>query len=134
MGCKDGRDTDCDSDEKPAHKVTVPNFVIGRYEITQIDWYDVMGNNPSNFRNCDQCPVENVSWDSVQDFIKKANAKYGKKYRLPTEAEWEYAARGGRLSGGFFYSGSKNLDDVAMLLLSEIHSRSRTPMVRWWPI
>ena len=118
MGCKDGRDTECYDDEKPAHTVTISTFAISRYEITQADWRAVMGNAPSNFKNCDQCPVEQVSWDDIQDFIKKANAKYssvlgGRKYRLPTEAEWEYAARGGNASGNLLYAGSKNLGDVA---------------------
>ena len=81
--------------EKPAHKVTVSDFYIGKYEVTQKQWTGIMGTNPSYFKGCDNCPVENVSWDSVQVFIQKLNIKTGKTYRLPTEAEWEYACRAG---------------------------------------
>jgi formylglycine-generating enzyme required for sulfatase activity len=72
-----------------------------------------MGNNPSNFQNCDDCPVEMVSWDDAQAFIAKLNQRTGKHYRLPTEAEWEYAARGGSKSNGYTYSGSNDLNSVA---------------------
>jgi len=77
------------------HRVTLSNFYIGRYEVTQKQWRAVMGNNPSHFTNCDNCPVEMISWYDAQEFIKKLNAKMGKTYRLPTEAEWEYACRAG---------------------------------------
>ena len=81
--------------EKPVHEVCVDDFTIGTYEVTQAQWKAVMGNNPSFFKNCgDNCPVERVSWNDAQDFIHKLNEMTGKKYRLPTEAEWEYAARG----------------------------------------
>jgi len=99
-------------DEKPIHSVTVSDFYIGKYEVTQKEWQAVMGSNPSNFKG-DDLPVEQVRWDDVQDFIKKLNAKTGKKYRLPTEAEWEYAARGGNKSNGYIYSGSNDLGSVA---------------------
>jgi formylglycine-generating enzyme required for sulfatase activity len=95
------------------HRVTVNPFSIGQYEVTQADWYEVMGTNPSSFKNCDDCPVENVSWNDAQEFIKAANRKYGRNFRLPTEAEWEYAARGGKKSQGWRYSGSSSLDEVA---------------------
>ena len=96
MGCQDGRDEDCSIDEKPAHTVTLSAFQIGKYEVTQADWRAVMGDNPSYFKNCDDCPVEQVSWDEIQEFLKKLNSlNPGKNYRMPTEAEWEYAARGG---------------------------------------
>jgi len=81
-------------DRKPAHTVALKSFNIGAYEVTQEQWEDVMGKNPSIY-NCAQCAVTNVSWNDVQEFITKLNAK-GKHYRLPTEAEWEYAARGGQ--------------------------------------
>ncbi len=81
--------------EFPVHNVTVSDFYLGKYEVTQAQWRWIMGTNPSHFRDCDQCPVEQVSWDDIQGFIKKLNAKTGKTYRLPTEAEWEYAAGGG---------------------------------------
>lgn len=101
-------------DEKPAHHVTLNNFYIGKYEVTQAEWRHVMGSNPSELYNtgCDRCPVDLVSWDDVQEFISKLNALTGKLYRLPTEAEWEYAARGGNKSQGYLYSGSNNLDEV----------------------
>jgi formylglycine-generating enzyme required for sulfatase activity len=113
MGCKIGRDKDCSDDEKPAHSVTVNDFYIGKYEVTQAEWKKVMGNSPSHFKDCGNCPVEQVSWNDVQEFLKKLNTQNsGKNYRLPTEAEWEYAARGGNLSRGFLYAGSNNLKDV----------------------
>jgi formylglycine-generating enzyme required for sulfatase activity len=113
MGCTYEQGNDCDSDEKPAHQVTLSNFYIGKYEITQAQWEAVMGNNPSSFSGCDNCPVENVSWNDVQDFIRKLNAVTGKNYRLPTEAEWEYAARGGNQSKNYKYSGSNSVSEVA---------------------
>jgi len=101
--------------EKPIHSVTVNDFYIGKYEVTQAQWRDVMGSDPSelNFKGCDQCPVERVSWNDIQDFLKKLNQKTVKKYRLPTEAEWEFASKGGTKSKGFKYSGSDNIDEVA---------------------
>jgi len=81
-------------DEKPVHTVCIGNFYLGKAEVTQKQWKDIVGDNPSKFE-CDDCPVERVSWHNVQDFIKKLNDKTGMNYRLPTEAEWEYAARSG---------------------------------------
>ena len=86
-------DTGAD-DEKPVHTVCVGDFYLGQAELTQKQWKDIVGDNPSKFK-CDDCPVERVSWNDVQDFIKKLNEKTGMHYRLPTEAEWEYAARSG---------------------------------------
>ena len=100
-------------DEKPTHLVTLTNdYYIGKYEVTQALWKAVMGNNPSRFKG-DNLPVEGVSWDDCQEFISKLNRITGKTFRLPTEAEWEYAARGGNKSRGYQYSGSNNLSDVA---------------------
>jgi formylglycine-generating enzyme required for sulfatase activity len=82
------------SDEKPVHTVCIGDFYLGKTEVTQKQWEDVVGKNPSKFQ-CGDCPVEKVSWNNVQDFIKKLNEKTGMNYRLPTEAEWEYAARSG---------------------------------------
>jgi formylglycine-generating enzyme required for sulfatase activity len=109
---KPPRPVEYSSDELPAHQVTLSDFYIGKYEVTQLQWYSVMNDNPSNFRG-KELPVENVSWADAQTFIAKLNAKTGKNYRLPTEAEWEYAARGGSQSRGYKYSGSNNIDEVA---------------------
>jgi len=113
MGCTSEQGSDCYDDEKPSHSVTVGSFNIGKYEVTQAQWKSVMGSNPSSFKGCDNCPVESVSWNDVQEFIKKLNSLTGKKYRLPKEAEWEFAARGGNKSRGYQYSGSDNLGSVA---------------------
>ena len=113
-GCYQMGDTfgDGDKDEKPVHNVCVSNFYIGKYEVTQGQWKKVMGSNPSSFSSCgDSCPVENVSWNDVQEFIGKLNRQSGKNYRLPAEAEWEYAARSGGKSQK--YSGGNEVDDVA---------------------
>jgi formylglycine-generating enzyme required for sulfatase activity/outer membrane protein assembly factor BamD (BamD/ComL family) len=109
MGCSARDDGDCL--DMPSY--TVSDFYIGKYEVTQKEWREVMGNSPSYFKNCNNCPVEQVSYEDIQIFLKKLNAKTGKRYRLPTEAEWEYAARGGSESWGYEYSGSNNLDEVA---------------------
>ena len=102
-----------DNDEKPVHRVTLTNdYYIGKYEVTQALWQAVMGSNPSFFKGTD-LPVETVSWNDCQDFISKLNAMTGKRFRLPTEAEWEYAARGGKKSRGYLFSGSITLGDVA---------------------
>ncbi len=87
---------DGNSDEKPVHEVCVSDFYMGKYLVTQGQWKDIMGYDPSLFSSCgENCPVENVSWSDTQVFIGKLNGKTGKNYRLPTEAEWEYAARSG---------------------------------------
>lgn len=96
-GCFEMGDTFGDGfeDERPVHTVCVKGFYIGKFEVTQGQWEKVMGSNPSNFKNGDNYPVEQVSWNDVQGFIQKLNQKTGKNYRLSTEAEWEYAARSG---------------------------------------
>jgi formylglycine-generating enzyme required for sulfatase activity len=113
MGCTAEQGNECESDEKPAHSVTVNDFSIGKVEVTQGLWTAVMGSNPSNFEGDSNLPVESVSWNAVQEFIQKLNTMTGKKYRLPTEAEWEYAARGGKSGKGYKYSGGNNIDEVA---------------------
>ena len=105
-------DSDAYDDEKPVHRVTLNTFYIGETEVTQGLWKAVMGNNPSYFSNGDNFPVEGVSWNDCQEFIQKLNAKTGKKFSLPTEAQWEYAARGGKKSIGYNYSGSNNVSSV----------------------
>ena len=109
-------------DEKPIHSVTLDNFYIGKYVVTQKEWKEVMGNNPSHFKG-DNLPVEQVSWNDIQVFLARLNSNTGKNYRLPTEAEWEYAAKGGTStplsnrtqSGveGCRYAGSNNINVVA---------------------
>ncbi|MBQ9202404.1 MAG: SUMF1/EgtB/PvdO family nonheme iron enzyme [Bacteroidales bacterium] len=103
--------SDAESFEKPTHSVTLSSYYIGQTEVTQALWTAVMGSNPSEFRD-DRRPVENVSWNDCQTFISLLNAKTGKNFRLPSEAEWEYAARGGH-SGGSEYAGSNNVNSVA---------------------
>lgn len=99
-------------DESPVHQVTLDDFYIGKYEVTQQLWKYVMGNNPSSFIG-ENLPVESVSWNDCQEFIEKLNQMTGKKFRLPTEAEWEYVARGGDKSSGCKYSGSDMIEGVA---------------------
>ncbi len=101
------------SDATP-HEVEVSSFYIQKTEVTQELWEAVMGSNPSQNKSSKDNPVTNVSWNDCQEFIKKLNSLTGKKYRLPTEAEWEYAARGAKQSKGYKYAGSDNLDEVAL--------------------
>jgi formylglycine-generating enzyme required for sulfatase activity len=112
MGCTPGQGLgNCvGNHEEAPHFVTVGNFFITKYEITQGLWRAIMGNNPSHDKGDDRLPVANVSWNDVQEFIRTLNTVTNKKYRLPTEAEWEYAARGGK---GYKHSGSNNIDNVA---------------------
>ena len=101
------------SDERPTHRVTLSDYYIGRFEVTQALWQHVMGENPSDDKSNSRNPVEQVSWDDCQRFISRLNQMTGQRFRLPTEAEWEYAARGGNKSRGYQYSGSNNIGDVA---------------------
>ena len=112
MGATSEQGSDAESDEKPAHNVTLRDYYIGKTEVTQALWEAVMGNNPSWFKGENQ-PVEMISWNDCKEFISKLNSLTGKRFRMPTEAEWEYAARGGSKSRGYKYSGSNTLDDVA---------------------
>lgn len=105
-------DSEAYSWEKPVHQVTLNSYCIGKYEVTQELWEVVMGSNPSHFKGARR-PVEQVSWDDCQVFIRKLNSLTGKNFKLPTEAQWEYAARGGKKSRGYKYSGSNTIGDVA---------------------
>jgi formylglycine-generating enzyme required for sulfatase activity len=143
MGCTSEQGHYCNSDEKPVHRVTVSDFHIGRYEVTQAEWEAVMGSCPSYFQTLGWedvaayiqrinehhgtaytvptraeweravLPVEGVSWNDVQEFIRRLNGMTGMNYRLPTEAEWEYAARGGSVGRGYRCSGSNATGEVA---------------------
>ena len=112
MGATSEQGSDAWDSEKPTHKVTLSDYMIAKTEVTQELWEAVMGSNPSRFKG-DNLPVENVSWNDCREFIKKLNSLTGLNFRLPTEAEWEYAARGGNKSKGYIYSGSNDLGSVA---------------------
>lgn len=112
MGATEEQNSSWDN-EKPVHEVTLSNFSIAQTEVTQELWEAVMGNNPSSYKGNLQRPVEHVSWTDCQAFIKQLNALTGRDFRLPTEAEWEFAARGGNMSEGYKYAGSNDLNSVA---------------------
>lgn len=118
MGATSEQGRDYESNEKPAHEETLSSFYIGKYEVTQQMWEAVMGAdfNPSFNSACKECPVEQVSWKDAETFITKLNILTGKTFRLPTEMEWGYAARGGNRSRGYKYSGSNRIDEVAWYL------------------
>jgi formylglycine-generating enzyme required for sulfatase activity len=109
MGCTEERDSFCQPNEQPAHTVTVGSFQLSRYEVTQEQWSAIMEVNPSSHADCPTCPVEGVSWNEVLAFINTLNEWTGQHYRLPTEAEWEYAARGGSYRQGYPYAGGADL-------------------------
>ncbi|HIJ86948.1 MAG TPA: SUMF1/EgtB/PvdO family nonheme iron enzyme [Desulfuromonadales bacterium] len=108
-------DDDCDAspEERPLHEACVDDFYIGKYEVTQGQWKTIMGSDTTALSTCggNNCPIDNVSWDDVNNFVKKLNSKAVRKYRLPTEAEWEYAARSGGKSEK--YSGGKDVNSVS---------------------
>lgn len=112
MGATSEQGSDANDRERPVHSVTLSGYYIGKTEVTQALWKAVMGSNPSEFKG-DNRPVESVSWDDCQAFIRKLNALTGQNFRLPTEAEWEFACRGGNNSRGYKYSGSNYIDNVA---------------------
>ena len=114
MGAPDD-DKYADDSERPQHQVTLSSYSIGQTEVTQALWEAVMGSNPSKYKGSDR-PVEQVSWNDCQEFIKKLNALTGRTFRLPTEAEWEYAARGGLYHQGYQFSGSNEIKEVAWYL------------------
>jgi len=134
MGATEEQLSDADDVEKPAHQVTLSDYYIGKFVVTQGLWKAVMGSNPSTFQKGDNYPVESITWDGIQTFLTKLSQQTGKKYALPTEAQWEYAARGGNGGDQFVYawcgggavafsgtlareatkySGSNNIDEVA---------------------
>lgn len=111
-------------DEKPVHEVCVDDYYIGKYEVTQGEWKEIMGSNPSYFKNGDNYPVEHVSWDDTQEFIKELNKKTDKKYRLPTEAEWEYVARSGGKKEK--WSGTNSKSELSMYAWCRTNSGFKT--------
>ena len=113
MGGTSEQGEDPKDNERPVHQVTLDTYMLGETEVTQALWTAVMGDNPSKQQDNPNCPVSEVSWDDCQRFIKRLNALTGKTFRLPTEAEWEFAARGGNLSKGYKYSGGDDVDEVA---------------------
>ncbi|MDR0712163.1 MAG: formylglycine-generating enzyme family protein [Prevotellaceae bacterium] len=115
MGCTAEQGSDCSNDELPLHTVTLSDFYISKYEVTQAQWRVVMDSSYSHF-NGEDLPMVAVNWDDAQEFLQTLSLQAGKTCRLPTEAEWEFAARGGTLSAGYKYSGSNNVDDVAWYL------------------
>ncbi len=108
MGSNEGK-----SDEQPVHTVILNDFFIGKYEVTESLWQQVMGNKQGMKSDCPECPVYDITQESINNFVGKLNELSGRHFRLPTEAEWEYAAAGGSKSNGFKYSGSNNPDEVA---------------------
>ncbi len=112
MGATAELESDALGGEKPTHRVTLSSYMIGETEVTQELWQAVMGGNPSLHKGA-RNPVEWVSWNDCQEFIDKLNRLTGRKFGLPTEAQWEYAARGGNRSKGYKYSGSNNIDELA---------------------
>lgn len=121
MGATAEQGDDYCSDELPTHQVTLSRFSIGQTEVTQELWQAVMGNNPSAHNYGGSYPVENVSWNDCQEFIAKLNQMTGENFRLPTEAEWEFAARGGNKTNGYKYPGSNNVNDVAWYNCGTLH-------------
>lgn len=112
MGATSEASRNAVDEEKPTHPVTLSSFSMGETEVTQELWQAVMENNPSEFKGTNH-PVENVSWNDCQEFIRKLNSLTSRNFHMPTEAEWEFAARGGNKSCGYKYSGSNNIGDVA---------------------
>ena len=121
MGCDDPEFHAAEFDnERPIHRVHVSSFFISKYEVTLGQWRKIMGMYPPAYNGvdygnkyCDECPVVKISWDDALEFINRVNKKYNKHYRLPTETEWEFAARGGKYNKNLRYAGSNNINAVA---------------------
>lgn len=123
MGCTSEQDL-CFEDELDLKTVKVDSFLIGIHEVTQAQWKAIMGNAPGYFEGCEDCPVEQVSWNEVQEFIRRLNELTGDTYRLPTEEEWEYAARGGNKSKNYRYAGGNDIMQVALFAGNSLYQLS----------
>ena len=120
MGAKE---KEADKEDKPVHRIKLDSFFIGKLLVVQVLWENIMGDNPSSFKG-DNLPVENVSWDDTIDFLEKLNMLTDKQYRLPSEAEWEYAARGGIYCEDYIFSGSDKLKEVGWFIDSNVSETS----------
>jgi len=129
MGCMEGLDPTCATWEKPAHPVTLKSFYLAKFEVSQAEWEAVMNSKPFYWSDCPQCPVEQVSWLDAQRFVQKLNTITSNRFRLPTEAEWEFAARGGNAGSQFLYSGSNTLEEVGWFGANAGNSGNRTQPV-----
>ena len=138
MGCTSEQGGDCDDDEKPTHNVTLSDYYIGKFEVTQELWYAVMGTTVKQQRDKantswpmrgegNNYPMYYISWNECQEFVRKLKQMTGQNFRLPTEAEWEYAARGGNKSRGYKYSGSNSIDNVAVYAVNSYNKGNNHP-------
>ena len=130
MGCDSGNGGQCDDDEKPVRTVRLDGFWMGKQEVTQGQWKWIMGSNPSSFKKGDNYPVEQVSWNDVQQFIRRLNSQSSAKFRLPSEAEWEYACRAGGKSVTFGTADGQVSSETANY---EYNNSGITPVGRYQP-
>ena len=124
MGATAEQEENANDNEKPVHQVTLSDYSIGQTEVTQELWQAVMGTNPSKFNDNVNKPVETISWEDCQTFIARLNELTGQNFRLPTEAEWEFAARGGNSSHGYYYAGSNTFSDVSATSLQPVGQKT----------